>query len=97
MKHMIEKIKSLKTAIRTVFFTSVCVLVIIELFRLRRTLSGADLRAAFADIPAPHILLMILIGLIAVTPMLAYDFILNRELGTTYPKSYILGDRKSVV
>lgn len=91
MKQLIEKIKSLKTAIRTVFFTSVCVLVIIELFRLRRTLSGADLRAAFADIPASHILLMILIGLLAVTPMLAYDFILNRELKTTYPKSYILG------
>jgi phosphatidylglycerol lysyltransferase len=91
MKHLIEKLKSLKTVIRTVFFTSVCVLVIIELFRLRRTLSGSDLRAALAGIPPVHLLLMVLIGLAAVTPMLAYDFLLNRELGTDYPKSYILG------
>jgi phosphatidylglycerol lysyltransferase len=96
MKQLVEKIKSLKNVIRTVFFISICVLVIIELFRLRRTLSGADLRAAITGIPPFHMFLMVLIGLVTVLPMLAYDFILNRELGTHYKKSYILGTSWSI-
>ena len=75
-----KNIKSLKKIVKTVFFATVSILVVLEILRLKKTVNVMDIRAAVENVSLSHFALMILCGLIAVMPMLFYDFILNREL-----------------
>ena len=85
-----KNIKSLKKIVKTVFFATVSILVVLEILRLKKTVNVMDIRAAVENVSLSHFALMILCGLIAVMPMLFYDFILNRELHTNFSKGYIM-------
>ena len=39
MKRLIERLQPLKTAVKSVFFISIAVLVVVELIRLKRTIT----------------------------------------------------------
>ena len=90
MKRLIERLQPLKTAVKSVFFISIAVLVVVELIRLKRTITLESLESALSGLSIWHLALMVVIGLVAVLPMLFYDLILNKELETDYSKSYIL-------
>ena len=90
MKRLLERLQPLKAAVKSIFFISITVLVVIELVRLKRTITLESLESALAGLSIWHLVLMAIIGLVAVSPMLFYDIILNKELETDYSKSYIL-------
>ena len=90
MKRLLERLQPLKAAVKSIFFISITVLVVIELVRLKRTITLESLESALAGLSIWHLVLMAVIGLVAVSPMLFYDIILNKELETDYSKSYIL-------
>ena len=90
MKRLLERLQPLKAAVKSIFFISITVLVVIELVRLKRTITLESLESALSGLSIWHLVLMAIIGLVAVSPMLFYDIILNKELETDYSKSYIL-------
>ena len=90
MKRLLERLQPLKAAVKSIFFISITVLVVIELVRLKRTITLESLESALSGLSIWHLVLMAVIGLVAVSPMLFYDIILNKELETDYSKSYIL-------
>lgn len=65
---------------KTIFLISVIIIVIFELSSIAKTISFDQLSTIFSKINSWNILLMALIGLISVTPMIGYDFTLNRIL-----------------
>ena len=90
MKAVLEKIKPLTSIIKTVFFVSIILLIIMEILHLRRTISVTQLKAALGGVSPLNIILIFLIGAIAVLPTTGYDFVLNRILKTDKSKGYIL-------
>lgn len=76
--------------IKTIFIISVIAIVFFELANISKTVSVTQLTHIFSGIPLYKVLLMALIGLLAIVPMLGYDFILNKLLGEENKKGYIL-------
>ncbi|WP_032800656.1 hypothetical protein, partial [Streptococcus sobrinus] len=68
MKAVLEKIKPLTSIIKTVFFVSIILLIIMEILHLRRTISVTQLKAALGGVSPLNIILIFLIGAIAVLP-----------------------------
>ena len=83
MKRFLERLQPLKAAVKSIFFISITVLVVIELVRLKRTITLESLESALSGLSIWHLVLMAVIGLVAVSPMLFYDIILNK-LGCQY-------------
>ncbi len=90
MKALLEKIKPLTSILKTVFFVSIILLIIMEILNLRRTISVSQLKAALGGVSPINILLIFIIGALAVLPTTGYDFVLNKILGTNKSKWYIL-------
>lgn len=78
-----------QTIIKTLFFISVSVLVLVEIFRLNKTISLDGVKLIFNKIPMLNLLVMFIIGIIAVLPMIRYDIILNRLMKTENDRKYI--------
>ena len=96
MKKVINFFKTNESKIKIGFSLSIFILVLVEFFRLSKTISWPTLQSAFASIPPFNIVLMILIGLVAVMPMIGYDVIFNRLLGTSHSKKYIIENSWSI-
>lgn len=90
MKKIIAKLSQLQSLIKTIFFISVSILVISEIIRLRKTISMTDLKASLGQIPISSVILMLILGIIAVSPMLLFDIILNQEIKSKHSLRYIL-------
>lgn len=80
MKNIVQWIKDRLGLIKSVFVVSVVVIVVAELFSISKSINFQQLSTIFADLPLWKILLMLMIGLVAVVPMVGYDVILNRIL-----------------
>ena len=48
MKRLLERLQPLKAAVKSIFFISITVLVVIELVRLKRTITLESLESALA-------------------------------------------------
>ena len=70
MKRLLERLQPLKAAVKSIFFISITVLVVIELVRLKRTITLESLESALSGLSIWHLVLMAIIGLVAVSPML---------------------------
>ena len=90
MKKILEKLKAFMPVIKIIFFTSIIILIVVELFNLKRTISVKELNHVFQGIPVINIFLIFLIGSLAVLPTTGYDFIVNKILKTKHSVSYIL-------
>lgn len=90
MKTIIEKLKAFMPIIKVIFFTSIVVLIIVELMHLKQTISVKELGQVLQGISWLNIFLIFLVGTLAVFPTTGYDFIVNRILKTNHSKSYIL-------
>ncbi|GGI64987.1 bifunctional lysylphosphatidylglycerol flippase/synthetase MprF [Enterococcus alcedinis] len=90
MKKLIEGIKKYFGLLKLLFFLSVVVIVVRELLVLNKSLSYEKLLEIFSQIALWKILLMLLVGILSVTPMIGYDWILNRNLDRKWPKKYLL-------
>ena len=90
MKTFLSTLNQWQKTIKQLFFVTVTVLVVFELFHLSHTVSFDQVHQVITKLPMWHIILMAIIGLVSVTPMLTYDLILNKEMKTSHPQSYIL-------
>lgn len=90
MKAIIQWFKNRAGFFKTVFIISVLFIVSSELLSIGKTISFDQLKTTFFDLPIWKIALMLVIGLLAVTPMFGYDIILNRTLGQKVKRSYLL-------
>ena len=90
MKTIIEKLKAFMPIIKVIFFTSIVVLIIVELMHLKQTISVKELGQVLQGISWLNIFLIFLVGTLAVFPTTGYDFIVNKLLKTNHSKSYIL-------
>ncbi len=66
------------------------VIIVSELINIGKTLSIAQLAETFATIPLWKTGLMLIVGLLSVAPMIGYDIILNRMLGTKIKKELFI-------
>ena len=90
LKQTLQWLKNHLSLFKTIFLISVVVIIISELIRIGKTLSVAQLDETFGTIPLWKTILMLLIGLLSVSPMIGYDIILNRLLDQKPPKRYLL-------
>lgn len=90
MKTILEKIKPFTSVIKSIFFISILILIVIEILHLRRTISVDQLKSALAGISPFNILMIFIVGAVAVLPTTGYDFVLNKILETGKSKWYIL-------
>ncbi|MCH4177114.1 MAG: bifunctional lysylphosphatidylglycerol flippase/synthetase MprF [Streptococcaceae bacterium] len=89
MKFLIQKIKAQFKLIKGLFFVTVVAVVIFESLAIIKTIQPDKLHHAFNQITPFEIIVIILLGSLAVVPMLYYDFIFNKELDTKFSKKYI--------
>lgn len=90
MKKMLQWIKDHASYFKTIFIFSVVIIVFRELLSIGKTISFDQLADIFQDLALWKIGLMLLIGLIAVFPMIGYDVILNRILEQKPKKSFLI-------
>lgn len=90
MKKIITWIKNHLNYLKIIFIASVIVLIIAELMSIGKTISIDQLSEIFGAIPFWRLILMLLIGLLAVTPTFGYDLVLNKLLKTNSKLPYIL-------
>ncbi|MBS7578117.1 MULTISPECIES: bifunctional lysylphosphatidylglycerol flippase/synthetase MprF [unclassified Enterococcus] len=89
MKFLIQKIKEQFKLIKGLFFVTVVAVVIYESLAIIKTIQPDKLRHAFNQITPLEVIALILLGALAVLPMIYYDFIFNKELQTNFSKKYI--------
>ncbi|AVK64472.1 TIGR00374 family protein [Lactobacillus sp. CBA3606] len=93
MKAMIQKVgASLNKRlglIKALFVFSVLLFVITEVGKIAKEVSGAQLGTALASQSWWHLLSMVVIGMVAVTPMLTYDVMITKFLPNHYSLGYI--------
>ncbi|GFH42018.1 phosphatidylglycerol lysyltransferase [Lactococcus hodotermopsidis] len=80
-----ERIKYFKY----IFIMAAVVLVMTELFTISKHLSGQQLRQIFSDMPLWQPFVIILLGLLAILPMIGYDLVLNRLIDNQPKKRFL--------
>ncbi|CAM2921150.1 conserved membrane hypothetical protein [Dellaglioa algida] len=85
-----EFIKKRLTAIKLLFILSVLIFVIIEVGRIFKDINGNQVRQSLESQSTESIILMLVIGFIAVLPMMVYDFVMVKFLPEKYSWRYIL-------
>lgn len=83
------KIYNFQKQIKVIFFLATVLLITSELSHLKRAISLGTLENNFKMLSPWTILVMLVLGFIAVLPMLFYDVILNKEINSHYSKRYI--------
>ncbi|SJZ49393.1 phosphatidylglycerol lysyltransferase [Pilibacter termitis] len=78
MNRLLTWLKSRAKTFKIFFLTAVVLLVALQLTSIARSISGEEVTAALSDLAFWRILLMIFIGLLAVSPMVLYDFLLHK-------------------
>ncbi|EKQ17437.1 class II lysyl-tRNA synthetase [Lacticaseibacillus paracasei] len=64
--------------------------VIFEVGRISQDLNGEQMRASLATQSPVSLLILLVVGLIAVTPMLTYDFVITELLPGHYKPAYVI-------
>lgn len=76
--------------IKALFVFSVLLFVITEVGKIAKEVSGEQLATALASQSWWHVTILVIIGIIAVTPMLTYDVMITKFLPGHYSLGYIL-------
>ncbi|XCY70123.1 hypothetical protein ABG808_09210 [Streptococcus iniae] len=70
MKKLITNLKNYQSSIKLVFFLSVSMIVILELGKLIKTISIADIKNGLSQLTPFSIVIMFVLGICALIPML---------------------------
>ncbi|QOP48678.1 bifunctional lysylphosphatidylglycerol flippase/synthetase MprF [Lacticaseibacillus paracasei] len=76
--------------LKVLFVLAVLVFVIFEVGRISQDLNGEQMRASLATQSPVSLLILLVVGLIAVTPMLTYDFVITELLPGHYKPAYVI-------
>ena len=90
MNKIIETLKKWKNLIKLVLFMSIGSLVIIEIIRMFKSISIDEVTSTIGTIAPEKVVFLFVLGFTAVSPMLLYDYILNKELKQSPRLSYLI-------
>ena len=90
MKNFSTTLKKALPIFKNIFLLSVVVIVVAQLSSLSKTVSVAQVQQLFLDIAWWKLLMMVVVGLIAVAPMIGYDIVLNQLLERKQEKTYLV-------
>ena len=81
MQKIISFFKKYKNVIKGILFVSILILVLIEFSHMRKTVSFSAVKDILSHLSILQILSLLILGILAVSPMMLYDYILTKELG----------------
>ena len=81
MQKIISFLKKYKNVIKGILFISILILVLIEFSHMRKTVSFSAVKDILSHLSILQILSLLILGILAVSPMMLYDYILTKELG----------------
>ena len=81
MQKIISFLKKYKNVIKGILFISILILVLIEFSHIRKTVSFSAVKDILSHLSILQILSLLILGILAVSPMMLYDYILTKELG----------------
>ena len=85
-----DKLKKFSKGIKPIFLFGVILLVILEFTKLRKEISLEEVSNIFYEISIIKILIMVVLGLLAFSPMIFYDLLLSNFLKLDRDKDYIV-------
>lgn len=89
MKKAVQLIKKHATFLKGMFILIVSVLVVAQLLSIFKTLSLSKFQNILDNVSWWQFAIILLVGLIAIIPMLGYDFTLKKMANLEYPNRYI--------
>ena len=81
MQNIISFFKKWQNLLKGILFMSILILVIVELSRMGKTISFAAIKSILSTLSVLKIFSLLFFGILAVSPMILYDYILSKELG----------------
>ncbi|MDR1568476.1 MAG: bifunctional lysylphosphatidylglycerol flippase/synthetase MprF [Streptococcaceae bacterium] len=90
MKTIIHRLRQNLKTLKKVFVLTVFIIAFYELSGIFKTLNSEKLNHILDSISPSQFILLIFLGIIAITPMLIYDLVINKELDTHLKKQYII-------
>lgn len=90
MKKILGWLKANLGIIKVIFLISVVSIIIRELMIISQTFSYAKIMATMGQVPLWKIAFMLVIGLVAVLPMVGYDYLLTQSLQQKVSLKYLL-------
>ncbi|MDR1522204.1 MAG: bifunctional lysylphosphatidylglycerol flippase/synthetase MprF [Streptococcaceae bacterium] len=89
MKIILELIKKRMKYIKFIFIVTVLFVLVLELVRVTKQLNGEHFQEILTTMPITHFVIILIVGAIAILPMIGYDFILKKILNNKYERYYI--------
>lgn len=94
-KSIVNFIKKHIKQLKVIFICLVLSLIIIEFIKISKQLSPSKIKEIFYAIDLIKILIIIILGFVAVSPMINYDLIFNKYLNTKNSTKYVV--EKSII
>lgn len=87
---MKENFKKALKYVKTIFFIGIIVLIVFELSKLRKEISISELKNIMESIGIFKMAVIGIFSLLAITPMINYDFLFNDMMGDVRDRKYII-------
>ena len=81
MRSIISFLKKYQNIIKGILFITILILVLTELFHIGKTISFSVVKKIIEHLSPIQVFSLFIFGIIAVSPMMLYDYILTKELG----------------
>ena len=80
MNKLISFFKKWQNVLKSILFLSISILVLLELVKMGKTISPEAVKSILSGLSPFQIVSLLVIGILSVSPMMLYDFILCKEL-----------------
>ena len=81
MRSIISFLKKYQNILKGILFITILILVLTELFHIGKTISFSVVKKIIEHLSHLQVFGLFIFGIIAVSPMMLYDYILTKELG----------------
>ena len=81
MNKAFQFFKKWQNVLKGILFASILLLVVLELIRMGKTISPKEVKHILEGLSTFQVLSLFLLGILAVAPMMLYDYILTKEMG----------------
>ena len=81
MRSIISFLKKYQNILKGILFITILILVLTELFHIGKTISFSVVKNIIEHLSPIQVFSLFIFGIIAVSPMMLYDYILTKELG----------------
>ena len=80
MNKLISFFKKWQNVLTSILFLSISILVLLELVKMGKTISPEAVKSILSGLSPFQIVSLLVLGILSVSPMMLYDFILCKEL-----------------